>query len=342
MSQMRHFWAEAFSWRGSASGRVLPTAAVFGLFAALIYAVNAIVNARFKDVSLAIEVGPHEVAGVLLGLMLVTRTNAGYDRWWEARKLWGGIVNQTRNLALIALAHGPAERRWREQFIRWIDAFPYVAKARLRGEKDIPEVVPLLGEEEAARVRAAEHMPAYVALRIAHLLREAYERLGMDHFAFLQAERERCGLMDNLGGCERIQNTPLATVYSITIRRFILLYLSTIPFALLHKFQDGGDWLAPVVTFLLAYPVLTLDLLGVELQRPFSTRSLNHLPLNDICHSIEKTLGGLLEEMDGRSRAEIPSTDGILSESEIGSFTTQRASVEPSEAGSEGARSGPG
>jgi putative membrane protein len=340
---MRHFWVEAFSWRGSASGRVVPTAAMFGLFAALISVVDT-----YSSVDLAIEVGPHEVAGVLLSLMLVTRTNAGYERWWEARKLWGGIVNQTRNLALIALAHGPGERRWREQIIRWIDAFPYVAKARLRGEKDIPEVVALLGEEEAARVRAAEHMPSYVALRIAHLLREAHERLGMDRFAFLQAERERCGLIDNLGGCERIQNTPLATVYSITIRRFILIYLATIPFALLHKFrggfEQGTDWLSPVVTFLLAYPVLTLDLLGVELQRPFSTRSLNHLPLNDICHSIEKTLRGLLEEMDGRTHAEIPSTDGILSEGEIVSFTTQRASVKPAEAetGNEGAHSGPG
>ncbi len=305
MSQMRHFWVEAFSWHGSASARVLPSALVFGLFATLIYFVNANCG-----VNLAIEVGPHEVAGVLLSLMLVTRTTAGYERWWEARKLWGGIVNRARNLALITLAYGPADRRWREQIIRWIDAFPYVAKARLRGEKDILEVADLLGEEQAARMRAAEHMPSYVALRIASLLREALERHGMDHFAFLQAERERCGLIEHFGGCERIQNTPLATVYSITIRRFIVLFLTTVPFALLHKFQDGGDWLVPVVTLLLAYPVLTLDLLGIELQRPFSTHSLNHLPLNDICHSIEKTLLGLLQEMDGRPGAAILPTDG--------------------------------
>jgi len=344
---MRHFWVEAFSWRGSASARVLPSALGFGLFATLIYLVNT-----FLGVNLAIEVGPHEVAGVLLSLMLVTRTTAGYERWWEARKLWGGIVNQARNLALIALAHGPADRRWREQIIRWIDAFPYAAKARLRGEKDVPEVAALLGEEEAARVRAAEHMPSYVALRIDRLLREAYERLGMDRFAFLQAERERCGLIENLGGCERIQNTPLATVYSITIRRFILLFLGTFPFALLHKFQDGGDWLAPVVTFLLAYPVLTLDLLGIELQRPFSTHSLNHLPLNDICHAIENNLLTLLEQLDGHPPAEIPPTDGEPANrlrklpggtpSSQNNPATYAAGSPEDESGSEGARSGPG
>ncbi len=319
---------------------MLPTALAFGSFATFIYILYACYYPN-----LAIEVGPHEVAGVLLSLMLVMRTNSGYERWWEARKLWGGIVNQARNLTLIALAHGPADRRWREQIVRWVAVFPYVSKARLRGEKDVPEVAALVGAEEVARVRAAEHMPSYVALRIAELLREARERHGMDRFAFLQAERERCSLIDHLGGCERIHNTPLATVYSITIRRFILIYLATIPFALLHKF--AADWLAPVVTFLLAYPVLTLDLLGVELQRPFSTRSLNHLPLNDICHAIEKNLLTLLEQMDAPLPAKTPSADGeaeIVGERGIVPFAAQRSVAgEPAaESGSEGARSGPG
>ena len=95
-----------------------------------------------------------------------------------------------------------------------------------------------------------------------------------------------------LGGCERIRNTPLATVYSITIRRFILIYLATLPFALLHKFEE--EWLAPLATFLLAYSVLALDRIGIELQQPFSTGSLNHLPLHDICQTIEQNLLALL------------------------------------------------
>jgi putative membrane protein len=293
----KSFWAEAFLWRGAGSARVLPTALAFGVFATFIY---LLYTYEYSD--LAIEVGPHEVAGVLLSLLLVVRTNAGYERWWEARKLWGGIVNQARNLTLIALAHGPNDGRWREQIVRWIAAFPYVAKARLRGESDISELKTLLGEEQVAGVQSAEHMPSYVALRIAALLREGCECLGMDRFAFLQAERERCALLDHLGGCERIRKTPLATVYSITIRRFILLFLGTLPFALLHKFER--EWLAPLVTFLLAYPVLTLDLLGIELQQPFSTRSLNYLPLDDICRSIEKNLLALLHETTGRTYSE--------------------------------------
>jgi putative membrane protein len=326
----KSFWAEAFTWRGAASARVLPTAIAFGAFATFIYCLYT-----YEYPGLAIEVGPHEVAGVLLSLLLVFRTNGGYERWWEARKLWGGIVNQSRNLVLTTLVHGPTDERWREQLVRWTAAFPYVAKGRLRGEDDIPELKTLLGERQAMAVQSAEHMPSYVALRIEVLLREACERHGMDRFAFLQAERERCTLLDHLGGCERIRNTPLATVYSITIRRFVLLFLATLPFALLHKFEQ--EWLAPLVTFLLAYPVLTLDLLGIELQQPFSTRSLNHLPLNDICHAIEKQLLALLHETNSRSYS-VPESigDGLAARDGMESLGVSSTS------GSGGAASGPG
>jgi putative membrane protein len=296
LSGPRSIWAEAFSWQGDAARRVLPSTIVFGVFATLVYLLYI-----FRYHNLTIEVGPHEVAGVLLGLLLVMRTNAGYERWWEARKLWGGIVNRSRNLALIGLAHGPADPRWREQFIRWTAAFAWAAKARLRSETVVPELVPLLGDKETARVQAAEHMPVYVALRIEELLRQACRgENGLDRFAFLQAQRERAGLIDNLGGCERIRSTPLAQVYSVTIRRFIIFYLATLPFALLHKFE--AEWMEPVVTVLVAHPVLMLDQLGIELQEPFAKRSINHLPLDDICRNIEKNLLALLEMNDASAK----------------------------------------
>lgn len=303
MSESKSFWREAFSWQGAASGRVLPTTIAFGAFAALIY----LLYISYYP-NLTLEVGPHEVAGALLGLLLVMRTNAGYERWWEARKLWGGIVNQSRNLALLGLAHGPADERWREQFIRWTVAFAWVVKACLRGEKEVPELTPLLGEKEAAGVLAAEHLPCRVAQRIEELLRQACERVdGMDRFAFLQAERERSALLDHLGGCERIRGTPLARVYSVTIRRFILLYLGTLPFALLHKFE--AEWLAPVVTFFVAYPILMLDQLGIELQQPFATRSLDHLPLDQICRTITENLLALSRQTNRGDYSEARASD---------------------------------
>lgn len=298
MLEPKDFWSEAFSWQSAASSRVLPATIAFAAFASFVDLLYL-----YYYPNLAIEVGPHEVAGVLLSLLLVVRTNTGYERWWEARRLWGGIVNQARNLALLGLAHGPADARWREQFFRWTAAFAWTAKAQLRGEKEVPELTALLGEKAASELRATEHMPSWAALRIDELLRQACQGTnGMDRFAFLQAERERTALLDHLGGCERIRNTPLASAYSAVIRRFIAFYLATLPFALLHKFES--EWLTPLVVLLVAYPVLMLDRIGIELQQPFATRSLNHLPLDDICRGIEKTLLALLRQTSGGVYAE--------------------------------------
>ncbi len=146
----------------------------------------------------------------MLGLLLVLRTNAGYDRWWEGRKLWGAIVNQSRDLAVTALAYGPDDRAWRSEVVRWTASFGHVARRSLRGERTMPEVAALLGDDQAARIAAAPHMPGVVLLAIAALLRQARDRDDdpLDGFAFLEIDRARSGLMDHLGGCERILSTP--------------------------------------------------------------------------------------------------------------------------------------
>jgi putative membrane protein len=296
LKSAEHFLREAFTMRGAATVRVLPVVLVLGGVAALVCLAQ-----HFLDADLSIPVGPLEVAGACLGVMLALRVNAGYDRWWEARKLWGGIVNQSRNLVLTALAHGPADRRWRERVVRWAAAFGHAARGQLRGERDLPELVALLGKEQADRVSAAEHMPSFVAQELAGLLGEG-RSLGLNDFAFLAAERERAGLIDHVGGCERIRNTPLARLYSLTVRRFLFLFFASLPFALLHKFADQvGDWLVPLVTMLAAYPALSIDQTGMELQQPFATRNLSHLPLDEICHNLERNLLALLaREQDDR------------------------------------------
>ena len=93
------FWREAVLIKGSVTPIVIFNVFVFGLIAAFICVVDHYIEDVFQ-VNLGLEVGPHEIAGAALGLLLILRTNAGYDRWWEGRTLWGGIVNQTRNLAL--------------------------------------------------------------------------------------------------------------------------------------------------------------------------------------------------------------------------------------------------
>lgn len=292
--QTRHgFWHEAFSLHGSIVPHVMPLVLAFGLIAGGICGVAALVE-RLYEVRLALEVTPHELAGAALGLLLVFRTNVGYERWWEARKLWGGFVDRSRNFIIGALSYGPNNVEWREQVVRWAAIYPHVARHGLRGERLSAEVANLVGQSQAERITQAQHMPIFVAAKLADLLREAREKLGMDGFAFLQVDRERAALIDNYGGCERILNTPMPRAYSIDIRHFLLLFLLTLPFALLHRLDS--DWLVPFLTMLVAFPLLSLDQLGIELENPFATKNLSHLPLNDIAATIEGNLLGALKQ----------------------------------------------
>jgi putative membrane protein len=288
------FWWEAFALHGSITPKVMPNVLIFGLAVGGICGASWFVETLFQ-VRIALAIAPFEFAGAALGLLLILRTNAGYERWWEARKLWGGIVNQSRNLVIGAVAYGPNDLGWQEKFVRWTAVFPHVARLNLRGELPSSEVANLVGPDDARPVATTEHMPSFVAAMLANLLYEAREKLGMDGFSFIQVDRERALLIDHIGACERIAKTPLPRAYSINIRRFIVIFILMLPFSLLHLLDS--DWLIPFITMLVAYPLLSLDQIGVELENPFSTSNLSHLPLDDISADIERDVLSVLKVM---------------------------------------------
>jgi ion channel-forming bestrophin family protein len=261
---------------------ILPRAILVGLFAALVTAIDR--NTELPAVG--IEVTPFEVAGGALGVLIVLRTNAGYDRWWEGRKLWGGIVNQCRNLGIAAVSYGPDDPSWRDRVVRLSAAFAHASRLDLREERTPDSLTSLLDRETAGRILASVHMPSEVSRLIGEALREGRDQLGLDGFGMLRIDEERATLIDHLGGCERILKTPLPLAYRVEIRRFLILFLASLPFALVWKI----GWLTPAVTFIVAFLMLAIDKIGTELQYPFSADSLNHLPLEDICATIERDL----------------------------------------------------
>ncbi len=288
----RGFWGHVFSRDEPGSRPVTVHVLLVTAYAALVHVFNEL-TPQWGDFGIA--VAPYEVAGAALSALLVLRTNAGHDRWWEARKLWGGITNQSRNLAIIALASGPDDPRWRREVVGRIVAFGHVARDSLRGKRDPGAIADLIGAGPAARVVQADHMPSAVSLAIAESLRDARDRDVLDRVAYLQAETQRAQLIDHVGGCERILKTPLARAYVVLIRRFIVLFLLVLPWALMSRVH----WLSPLFTLLIAYPILALDRIADDLQRPFSTRSINHLPLDEITATIERNLLALLDEPAG-------------------------------------------
>src|SRR3954452_6303947 len=146
--EMRRFWRDAFTLEDSANPQIFRRVTKFTLISVVIWELDRWPAAP----KLGIEITPFEFAGAVLGLLLVLRTNAGYELWWEARKLWGGIVNQTRDLAIQGLSYGPVDPRWREDLVRWTIAFAHASRRSLRGERDLPEIEFLLGKEDADRI----------------------------------------------------------------------------------------------------------------------------------------------------------------------------------------------
>jgi putative membrane protein len=206
----------------------------------------------------------------------------------------------------------------------WTAAFPHVIRRSLRDERELPEVSRLLGPADASRIAKAEHMPGVVSGELSRMLHHAADH-GMSQMAFFQAEQQRSQLIDNLGACERIRNTPLARSSAIQVRRFILMFLVSLPFALLGQFDyelftgatifgvvlNARLLLVPLFVMMMAYPLLSLDRIGMELQNPFDTRRLDHLPLDDLCRTIERNLMELLraDTVAGKLAPELQSTD---------------------------------
>lgn len=274
--EQKNFMKTALSWAGSVTPKVLPRVAV-----ASIYSLVVVYLAKLFP-QFSIPITPFEYSGAVLGLLLVLRVNQGIDRWWEARKIWGSIVNQSRNLAIIGYEYTPKKSELTARFLKWVAAWPHIMRESLRKEKNLKEVESLLGVEDTKRVREASHMPTYTGAKIARLIAELRSQ-GLDDFAFQRAERERAILIDDIGACERIRNTPMPYVLAIKTRRFIFLFLLLLPLALI----DRAEWLTPLVVALASYPLFSLDEIGAELQNPFSPRNLSHLPLSGICDTIE-------------------------------------------------------
>jgi putative membrane protein len=288
--ERRDFWREVTTLTGSVTPYVMKRVCVFGLYGGLVWWV-----ANFTHVHTGLGVAPYEIIGVILTLVLVLRTNSGYDRWYEGRKLWGGIVNQSRNLGVIGSAYGPEDSGWRQSFLRWTAVFPHLCRHSLRGERDLSDIEDLMTAEEIEQLERADHMPLFGSFQIAKLLRNARQSELMDGYAFLRADDQRSQLIDHIGACERILATPLAKVVSIKIRHFIFLYLALLPLAIVDK----SGMLTPFLTMLIAFPLLALDQIGIELENPFSVLRLSHLPLTQIGDNIQRNVMALEQACDG-------------------------------------------
>jgi len=275
------FLKNALAIRGSVTPKVIRKVLFMIGYSAFISYLNHLMP------SISLPVGPFEYAGMIMGLILVFRLNAGYDRWWESRKIWGNVVNQSRNLAIIISNYPNSKKRdWKIKLTNYIAALPYLMKNNLRGDTSIGEIRHLVDKNMLDILEQSEHKPNTMSSIIAHELNLLRLSNDLDSFSFLQAEEKRSLILDSQGACERILKTPMPFVMAVKSRRFIFSFLMALPFALVNI----PLWIGPLITGIVAYALFSLDQIGIELQNPFSEERLSHLPLNDICNIIEKNI----------------------------------------------------
>lgn len=228
--------------------------------------------------------GAHTLVGVALGLLLVFRTNASYDRYWEGRRLLGAMVNRTRDLARQVGAY-VEDAEARAALCRLIPAFYWAAAQTLRKQAALGNAERLLTEGERAALAGATFRAPVIARWISDRLR-AEATAGRLSEARLQLfDGNLTALNDALGGAERILRTPIPFAYAQHIKIFLVLFCFTVPFVLVH---DMG-WGTPAACGLLALALFGIDEIGVEIEDPFGDDP-NDLPLDAIGAGIEKAV----------------------------------------------------
>jgi putative membrane protein len=228
----------------------------------------------------------HSALGMVISMLLVFRTNTAYERWWEGRKIWGSLVNSSRNLALKIRAIVPSQSQF---FVAMIPNYAFAMKNHLRGEHQCMELESADGFKPDL-FQVTDHVPNVIAgiiiQRIEMLRKE--EHILPEHVLFFQNELNN--FTDAVGACERIRKTPIPFSYSVFLKKFIFLYVMTLPFGFVFSL---GYWVIPVVSIIF-YVLASLELIAEEIEDPFG-KDANDLPTEEIALGIRLSCRKILQ-----------------------------------------------
>lgn len=226
----------------------------------------------------------HGMLGFVISLLLVFRTNTAYDRWWEGRKLWGSLVNNSRNLALKMSAILTSDED-KDFFRKIIPHYASVLNKHLKNE----ETAMQLFDDLDLEINHHIHLPNQVAKKIFEKVNNLYVsgKITGDQLIIINAEVQ--SFTEICGACERIKNTPIPYSYSAFIKKFIFFYVMTLPFGYAFSL---GYYVVPVVVFIF-YVLASLELIAEEIEDPFGNDE-NDLPTEKISENIKKHVEELL------------------------------------------------
>jgi len=226
----------------------------------------------------------HGILGFVISLLLVFRTNTAYDRWWEARKLWGGLVNNSRNFA-IKLSAILKDENDRKFFRKFIPGYASILYKHLNNS----ETAKQLFEDVDLELDHHKHKPNQVKRMMYHKINDLYDAKKITGDQFIILNNELVAFTDICGACERIKNTPIPYSYSAFIKKFIFFYTMTLPFGYSLSL---GYYVVPVVVFIF-YVLASLELIAEEIEDPFGDDE-NDLPIKKISENIKKHVEELI------------------------------------------------
>lgn len=255
------------------------------LFMALMTSALVYLEERTQWFHLDIDASFHSVVGLVLGLLLVFRTNSAYDRWWEGRKQLGALVNTTRNLAIktqVYLKHKNHEKS--NEVLDLIYAFAFSMKEHLR-EEDFDLIIGEIPQNIQSKFKQVKHKPNFILGEIAKHLNDFYTAGYVSGEQLIILEKECNALINILGACERIRNTPIPMAYALHLKRVLLVYSLSLPFVMVNKLH----WWAVPIVLIIFYTMVGIELIGEEIEDPFGLDE-NDLPVDELCEKIKANI----------------------------------------------------
>ena len=264
---------------------------------------------------LALPDVPLSIFGGVLSVIVGFRNSSAYARWWEARTIWGGIVNHSRSfarevLSMVAAAEaGPAAERevgeMKHRLVLLQVAHVHALRNHLRGTPPWQELEGLFPEDEMELLKSQNNVPLAIQKLMAGMVAHCYQSRWIDNIRWASLDRTLSNLMDCQGACERIKNTPMPRMYDIFIRHVVGIYCLLLPLGMVESLK----LLTPVGSSLVGVIFLALDQIGRDLETPFE--NLPHdLPLTAITRTIEINLRQMIGEKDVPEP--LAPVDGIL------------------------------
>ncbi len=265
--------------------KVFPSLIFMTIYATAIWYLSEIID--FMHPKSTTEI--HSLLGIVLGLFLVFRTNTAYDRWWEGRIIWGELVNTSRNFALkLNAIVARSETQKRAVFSDMIGNYASALKDHLRNRKNL-ESLKGFTEKQKEQFNGWEHPLNFIGTIIYDNLNELFERKAISDAQYFILDKEAKMLTEALGKCERVRNTPIPYAYSMYMKKFIFIYVLTLPLGIVNTFSY---WMIPIV-LLVFYVLFTIEIIAEEIEDPFGEDE-NDLPTDDIAANIRKNVDEIL------------------------------------------------